>query len=96
MTPYYAMINKAGRGVTKHPEYFGFCDLASLQKVHNTPEKLNALAVESLKDIIRNGSVTTGAGGRYPNGWITITLPDGRAASWNADGTWIGFRGVQP
>lgn len=88
-------FTEGGRAVTKHPEYFGFDDLASLQKVYNTPQKLNALAADSLKSIIRNGKVTTGAGGRYPNGWKTITSPDGRAASWNVDGTFIGFRGIQ-
>jgi filamentous hemagglutinin len=88
-------FTQGGRAVTKHPEYFGFDDLASLQKVYNTPQKLNVLAADSLKSIIRNGKVTTGAGGRYPNGWKTITHPDGRAASWNIDGTFIGFRGIQ-
>lgn len=44
---------------------------------------------------MRTGKTTTGAGGRYPNGWKTISAPDGRAASWHADGRFIGFRGVQ-
>ena len=89
-------FTQAGRAVTKHPEYFGFDDLASLQRVYNTPDKINRLAADSLKDIMRNGKVTTGAGGRYPDGWKTLTLPDGRAASWQANGDFIGFRGIQP
>lgn len=89
-------FTQAGRAVTKHPEYFRFDDLASLRKVYNTPDKINRLAADLLKDIMRNGKVTTGAGGRYPGGWKTVTLPDGRAASWHANGDFIGFRGVQP
>jgi hypothetical protein len=89
-------LTQAGRAVTKHPEYFGFSDLASLQNVHNTPSKLNALGASKLKDIMRNGEVSSGAGGRYPGGWNTITLPDGGAASWHASGEFIGLRGIQP
>lgn len=89
-------FTQAGRAVTKHSEYFGFEDLGSLQKVYNTPNKINALAADTLKSIMRNGELTTGAGGRYPGGWKTTTLPDGRAASWHANDDFIGFRGVQP
>jgi filamentous hemagglutinin len=53
------------------------------------------LAEKSVQDILENGIKTTGAGGRYPNGWVTYSLPDGRAASWSASGDFIGFRGVQ-
>ncbi len=63
--------------------------------VYNTEAKRNKLAADTLKDIMRGGKVTTGAGGRYPGGWKTYTLPDGRAASWHADGKFIGFRGVR-
>ena len=88
-------FTNAGRAVTKHPEYFGFKNTEALRKVYNTDEKINKLASDTLSDIIRTGKTTTGAGGRYPNGWTTITIPDGRAASWHADGRFIGFRGVQ-
>lgn len=88
-------FTNAGRAVTKHPEYFGFENTEALRKVYNTEEKINELASDTLKEIMRTGKTTTGAGGRYPNGWKTITAPDGRAASWNADGSFIGFRGVQ-
>jgi hypothetical protein len=88
-------FTNAGRAVTKHPEYFGFKNTEALRKVYNTESKINKLAADTLKDIMRTGKTTTGAGGRYPNGWKTITAPDGRAASWHTDGRFIGFRGVQ-
>ncbi len=96
LSPFNEDFTQAGRAVTKHPEYFGFNDLKSLQKVYNTPEKINELAAETLKDIIRNGDVTSGAGGRYPGGWQTYTLPNGTAASWHSGGDFIGFRGPRP
>ena len=49
----------------------------------------------ALKDMIRNGVRSTGAGGRFPNGWVTYTLPNGNAASFEIDGTFIGFRGIK-
>jgi len=49
----------------------------------------------TLKDILRNGIWTTGGGGSYPKGWVTFTLPNGKAASWVLDGTFIGFRGIK-
>lgn len=64
-------------------------------KVYRTPEALNNLGSSALKDILRNGVRTTGVGGRYPNGWTTYTLPNGNAASWSLDGTFIGFRGIR-
>ncbi|MCI5125464.1 MAG: hypothetical protein D3925_13565, partial [Candidatus Electrothrix sp. AR5] len=88
-------FTNAGRAVTKHPEYFGFKNTEALRKVYNTDAKINKIAADTLKDIMRTGKTTTGAGGRYPNGWKTITAPDGRAASWHADGRFIGFRGVE-
>jgi len=39
------------------------------------------------------GVKTTGQGGRYKQGWATYTLQNGYGASWNADGTFSGFRG---
>jgi filamentous hemagglutinin len=88
-------FTKAGRAATKHPEYFGFKNTEEFREIYNTEEKINKLAAGTLKEIIRGGKVTSGTGGRYPNGWKTITLPDGRAASWHSDGTFIGFRGVR-
>lgn len=88
-------LTNVGRAVTKHPEYFGFESTEALMKVHRTPAALNNLGSSTLKNIIRNGVRTSGAGGRYPNGWTTYTLPNGNAASWGADGTFIGFRGIQ-
>ena len=88
-------LTNAGRAVTKHPQYFGFKSTEALMKVHNTPAALNKLGSQSLKNILRNGVRTTGAGGRYPNGWVTYTLKNGNAASWTSDGVFIGFRGIR-
>ncbi|MBW3518531.1 RHS repeat-associated core domain-containing protein [Flavobacterium sp. NKUCC04_CG] len=88
-------LTNAGRAVTKHPQYFGFESTEALMKVYRTPGSLNNLGSSTLKDILRNGATTTGAGGRYPNGWTTYTLPNGNAASWGLDGTFIGFRGIK-
>lgn len=87
------LLTNVGRAVTKHPQYFGFESTEALMKVHRTPQALNNLGSSTLKNIIRNGAKTTGAGGRYPNGWVTYTLQNGNAASWGADGAFIGFRG---
>jgi hypothetical protein len=87
------LLTNVGRAVTKHPQYFGFESTEALMKVHKTPQALNNLGSSTLKNIIRNGVKTTGAGGRYPNGWVTYTLQSGNAASWGADGSFIGFRG---
>lgn len=88
-------LTNAGRAVTKHPEYFGFESTEALMKVYRSPNSINTLGSTTVKDILRNGVRTTGAGGRYPNGWVTYTLPNGRAASWSLDGTFIGFRGIR-
>ncbi|WP_232451674.1 hemagglutinin repeat-containing protein [Burkholderia ubonensis] len=88
-------ITNGGRAVTKHPEYFGFDSTQDLRKVYRTDDQINELAAQAVQDILKNGVKTTGAGGRYPNGWVTYTLPDGRAASWTASGEFIGFRGLQ-
>jgi len=88
-------LTNAGRAVTKHPQYFGFESTEALMKVYRIPGSLNNLGSSTLKDILRNGARTTGAGGRYPNGWTTYTLPNGNAASWGLDGTFIGFRGIK-
>lgn len=88
-------LTNAGRAVTKHPQYFGFESTEALMKAHNTPAALNKLGAQSLKNILRNGTKTTGAGGRYPNGWVTYTLKNGNAASWTSDGIFIGFRGIR-
>ncbi|WP_084335622.1 hypothetical protein [Pseudomonas indica] len=89
------VITNAGRAVTKHPEYFGFSSTQELRKIFRSDAELNELASNAVQEILSSGSRTTGAGGRYPNGWVTYTLPDGRAASWTASGEFIGFRGVQ-
>ncbi|NLR76978.1 hypothetical protein HF682_17555, partial [Leeia sp. IMCC25680] len=86
-------LTNAGRATTKHPEYFGFPDTTTLRATYRTDKQLNELASKALDEILANGISSTGAGGRYPNGWVTYTLPDGRAASWHASGEFIGFRG---
>ena len=88
-------LTNAGRAVTKHPKYFGFESTEALTKVYRTPGSLNNLGSSIVKNILRNGVMTTGAGGRYPNGWTTYTLPNGNAASWDLDGVFIGFRGIK-
>ncbi|NIE85795.1 MULTISPECIES: hypothetical protein [unclassified Burkholderia] len=88
-------ITNAGRAVTKHPEYFGFDSTQDLRQVYRSDAQLNELAANAAQDILQNGTKTIGAGGRYPNGWVTYTLPDGRAASWATSGEFIGFRGLQ-
>jgi hypothetical protein len=87
-------LTNAGRAATKHPEYFGFESTQALRAVYRTDQQINTLANQSVQQILASGTRTTGAGGRYPNGWITYTLPDGRAASWQLSGEFIGFRGV--
>jgi len=82
-------LTNAGRAVTKHPQYFGF------ESMEASPEAINNLASSRLKDVLRYGTMTTGAGGLYPNGWVTYTLPNGNAASWGLDGSFIGFRGIR-
>ncbi len=84
-----------GRAVTKHPEYFGFSTTQELRKIYRTDSQINELAGKAINEILQSGVKSNGAGGRYPGGWITYTLPDGRAASWGGDGKFIGFRGVQ-
>lgn len=88
-------VTNAGRATTKHPEYFGFGSAEELRAVYRTDAQLNALANTNVQEILSNGVRTTGAGGRYPSGWVTYTLPDGRAASWTSSGNFIGFRGLQ-
>jgi hypothetical protein len=92
---YNSELTVAGRAVTKHPEYFGFTSMENLSKVYRTTDQLNMLGSQSVRNILLDGTRTTGSGGRYPNGWITYTLPDGRAASWTIDGKFIGFRGLK-
>jgi hypothetical protein len=87
-------LTNAGRAATKHPEYFGYESTERMRAANRTDAQINALASQSLQEILSNGVRTTGTGGRYPNGWITYTLPDGRAASWQSSGEFIGFRGV--
>ncbi|NDP60705.1 MAG: hypothetical protein GZ090_15245, partial [Oxalobacteraceae bacterium] len=88
-------ITNAGRAATKHPEYFGFQSTQALRQVYSTDAQLNNLASNAVREILEKGIRTTGAGGRYPNGWITYSLPDGSAASWSVSGDFIGFRGVR-
>lgn len=95
VSPLKGGLTNAGRAVTKHPEYFGFESTEALQQVYRTPQALNELASQRLQNILNNGVRTTGAGGRYPDGWVTYTLRNGNAASWTTDGTFIGFRGIR-
>ncbi|MFO6296943.1 hemagglutinin repeat-containing protein [Rahnella selenatireducens] len=88
-------LTNAGRAVTKHPEYFGFESTEDLRKSYRSDAQLNKLAEESIQGILKGGTMTSGAGGRYPEGWVTYTLPDGRAASWSISGNFIGFRGMK-
>ncbi|MFT3777552.1 MAG: hypothetical protein QM772_04600 [Ottowia sp.] len=90
-----SMLTVAGRATTKHPEYFGFDSAEMLRAVYRTEQDLNLLAQRNIAEILTSGVRTTGAGGRYPSGWVTYTLPDGRAASWHANGDFIGFRGAK-
>ena len=80
---------------TKHPEYFGFNSTDELRAVYRTDAQLNEFASKNVNEILANGVRTSGASGRDPKGWVTYTLPDGRAASWTASGEFIGFRGLQ-
>ncbi|MCQ9641204.1 hypothetical protein MP478_17630, partial [Chryseobacterium sp. WG14] len=88
-------LTNAGRAVTKHPQYFGFGSTEALMKVFRSPSAINKLGATTVKNILRNGVKTTGSGGRYPQGWVTYTLPNGNAASWTTDGVFIGFRGLK-
>ena len=88
-------LTNIGRAVTKHPQYFGFESTEALMKVFRNPNAINKLGSDMVKDILRNGGKSTGAGGRYPQGWVTFTLPNGNAASWSVDGVFIGFRGLK-
>ena len=83
------------RLATKHPEYFGFSDTNAMRAIYKSDDALNNLASSKLEESLSNGTRTTGSGGRYPNGWITYTLPDGTAASWHKSGEFIGFRGIK-
>ncbi|SNS10941.1 DUF637 domain-containing protein [Pseudomonas nitroreducens] len=89
------VISAAGRGVTKHPECFGFNSTLELRQIYRSDAMLNELAGNAIQEILQGGVRTAGAGGRYPGGWVTYTLPDGRAASWGVNGEFIGFRGVK-
>ena len=97
MSPFKGQtLTQAGRGVTKHPQYFGFEDNNSLRSVYRSDAELNGIASERLKDVLTNGIMTRGTPtAHYPSGWITYTLPNGNAASWGLDGGFIGFRGVK-
>ena len=88
-------LTEAGRAVTKHPEYFGFESNEVLRQVYRSDAQINNLASGRLKEVLRRGTISTGAGGRYPNGWTTFTLPNGNAASWGSNGSFIGFRGIR-
>jgi filamentous hemagglutinin len=63
-------------------------------RVYRTPAALNKLGSQRAKEVLRHGTMTKGVSGRYPNGWTTFTLQNGNAASWNLDGSFIGFRGL--
>ncbi|MDC0690718.1 hemagglutinin repeat-containing protein [Mitsuaria sp. RG] len=90
------LISHAGRAVTKHPEYFGFDSTEALRKTYRSDAQLNEVGSAAVDEILKGGTRSSGAGGRYPAGWVTYTLPDGRAASWEPGGKFIGFRGVKP
>ena len=88
-------LTNVGRAITKHPEYFGFENTEALMKAYRSTKELNKLGSSTIKNSLRNGVKTTGTGGRYPNGWVTYSLPNGNAVSWALDGTFIGFRGIK-
>ncbi len=81
--------------VTKHPDYFGFDSTEVLRKTYRSNAQLNEVGSAAIDEILKGGTRSSGAGGRYPAGWVTYTLPDGRAASWESGGKFIGFRGVR-
>jgi filamentous hemagglutinin len=99
-------LTKAGYAVTQHPECFDFESADELKEKYRTPQALNELGSSAIRTILAKGIQTTGAGGRYPKGWITYTLPEdvaadwgngtctllgGTMASWEPDGTFIGL-----
>ena len=89
------LISKAGRGVTKHPDYFGFKSTEEVRQVYRTNEQLNEFAGGQVVEILKKGVRTEGDGGPTGQGWVTYTKPDGVAASWTKNGEFIGFRGNQ-
>jgi YD repeat-containing protein len=87
------LMSKAGRAVTKHPNYFGFKTAEDVRQVYRTNEQLNNFASQQVKDILENGVRTEGEGGPLNQGWVTYTRSDDVAAAWTRTGEFIGFRG---
>ncbi|MGB8419960.1 DUF6531 domain-containing protein [Paraburkholderia sp.] len=87
------LMSKAGRAVTKHPNYFGFKTAEDVRQVYRSNEQLNDFASKQVKDILENGVRREGDGGPTGQGWVTYTRSDGVGASWTRNGEWIGFRG---
>lgn len=92
-----SILTEAGRAATKYLEYFGYGSDELLRQVYRSEKALNDLAESHLKEILHHGTVTNGPPShQYPTGWTTITLPDGRGASWHAKtGKFAGFRGIR-
>jgi YD repeat-containing protein len=67
------LMSKAGRAVTKHPDYFGFKSAQDLRQVYRTNEQLNNFASGQVKNILENGVRTEGEGGPANQGWVTYT-----------------------
>lgn len=86
-------MSKAGRAVTKRPNYSGFKNADDVGKVYRANEQLNDFASGQVKDMLENGVRTEGAGLPGSVGWVTYTRSDGVAASWRTDGGFIEFRG---
>jgi hypothetical protein len=86
-------LTEGGRGIAKHPEYFGFLSEPKLRAVYRTPKQLNELAEQQIQEILKYGKKTSGVNGKFPEGWVTYTLPNKVEGSWTASGKFIGFRG---
>jgi YD repeat-containing protein len=86
------LMSKAGRAVTKHPDYFGFKTAEDVRQVYRTNEQLNDFASKHVRDILETGVRTEGQTGRSPDGWVTYTRSDGVSSTWTRSGEFIGFR----
>ncbi|WP_211626012.1 hypothetical protein, partial [Paraburkholderia domus] len=86
------LMSKAGRAVTKHPNYFGFKTAEDVRQVYRTNEQLNDFASKQVRGILETGVRMEGQSGRSPGGWVTYTRSDGVSSSWTRSGEFIGFR----
>ncbi|MFM0284961.1 hypothetical protein P0D75_43840 [Paraburkholderia sediminicola] len=87
------LMNKVGRVITKHPNYFGFETAKDVRHVYRTIEQLNNFSSQQVKEILENGVRSEGQTTGRSDGWITYTRADSVSASWRSTGGFIGFRG---